>query len=475
MTSVSDQRRNIPSVDSILNSSKVKQLLEGGISREKVVRVVRERLATIRKELASATEASVTEFQAILSDISSELTNLENEHQRRSLKKVLNVTGVMLHTNLGRSPLAAAAVEAVSACSGYCDLEYDILTGERGQRDAVVRDLLVELTNAEDALVVNNCAAATWLTLQTIAGGGEVIISRGQLVEIGGSYRLPDIAVSSGVRLREVGTTNKTYLNDYEASLGEETRVILRVHKSNFAQTGFVSEPTIDELCTVGQKAGVPVIDDLGSGCLHDLSKWGLHEPTISESLQAGSDLVLFSGDKLFGGPQCGIILGRSEILQKLRQNPLCRALRVGKLTLAALQATLKLHITEQAFAQIPILKMLSQPVSEIRIRAEKIMEQLSSEISSELLSLRETTSFPGGGALPGQSIPSYSVCLTVENATHFAMRLRNQPTPVIARIENKEIVMDLRSLNSEEDKQLSKIVKQAYKMRQTETEKHAQ
>jgi L-seryl-tRNA(Ser) seleniumtransferase len=370
------------------------------------------------------------------------------------LRRVINGTGVVIHTNLGRAPLPAAAVRAMTEVASCTNLEVDLISGRRGRRGAAAESLCREITGAEAALVVNNCASATLLTLQTLAAGRRVVISRGQLVEIGGSYRLPDVFTQAGVILREVGTTNRTRLSDYEAALDDQTAALLRVHPSNYRIAGFCEEVPIAELVELAHAHSLPAIDDVGSGCLYDLSKFGLpDESIVGNSIQAGADLVLFSGDKLLGGPQCGIIVGRSDLVERLRSNPLARAVRVDKLTLAALEATLEIHRAGQAFAEIPVLRQLSLPADEIRRTADRLVEQLrEASRSSVTFSIQTVESAPGGGALPGQTLASWGIAIQAPHPDRVAEDLRLGTPAVMPRLNEGCILIDLRTVLPEDE-----------------------
>jgi L-seryl-tRNA(Ser) seleniumtransferase len=372
------------------------------------------------------------------------------------MRKVINATGIVIHTNIGRAPLARAAIEAMAAAAACTNLEVDLSTGQRGRRGASVEMLCQQVTGGEAALVVNNCAAATLLTLETLAAGREVIISRGQLIEIGGSFRLPDVFRQAGVVLREVGTTNRTRLADYAAAIGPETAALLRVHPSNYRISGFSESVPIAELVKLGQSRQLPVIDDVGSGCLYDLARFGLpDEPIVGESLRAGADLVLFSGDKLLGGPQCGIVVGRSELVARLRSNPLARALRVDKLTLAALQATLEIHRAGRAFEENPVLRQLTLDAAEIRRRAEQLIERLRSRSSPNAFSIVEVSSASGGGALPEQSLPSWAIAVNATSADDLAKQLRWGDPAVFGRVQDDRVLLDLRTVFPEDENTL--------------------
>jgi L-seryl-tRNA(Ser) seleniumtransferase len=373
------------------------------------------------------------------------------------LREVINATGIVIHTNLGRAPLAQKAIEAVTEVAACTNLEVDLASGQRGRRGASIEQLCQELTGAQAALVVNNCAAATLLTLQTLAAGRRVVISRGQLIEIGGSFRLPDVFRQAGVSLHEVGTTNRTRLSDYADAIGPETAALLRVHPSNYRITGFCESVAIADLVELGQKRGLPVIDDVGSGCLYDLTRYGLgEEPIVSESLRAGADLVLLSGDKLLGGPQCGVILGREEIVARLRSNPLARALRVDKLTLAALQATLQIHRAGRAFEEIPVLRQLVLAENEIHARADRLIEELRRmSPQAERYSVQAVASAPGGGSLPDKTLPSWAIAIASDSADHVARQLRLGAPAVLARVQDGCTLIDLRTVRPADEERL--------------------
>ena len=363
-----------------------------------------------------------------------------------SIKQVINATGVLLHTNLGRAPLAQRAIERMNQAACYANVELNLASGKRSKRAGRVTQLLADLTAAEDALVVNNCAAATLLVLQAIASGREVIVSRGQLVEIGGGFRLPDVFRAAGVVLREVGTTNRTYLRDYENACSEQTGAIIRVHRSNFRQTGFVTEPSIDELISAGRGDGVPVIDDLGSGLIYDLSAYGLQEPSVCDSVKAGADLTLFSGDKLFGGPQAGLIVGRRRWIEVLARHPMMRALRVDKVTLAALEATTEIHLSGNAMTELPLLKMVSLTPEVIRKRCQAVVQALPGGDSNDV-SVVETQSQVGGGSIPGVNIPSHAIRISSPSLDDMARKLRLGTPAVQTRLSEDCMLLDLRSV----------------------------
>ncbi len=371
-----------------------------------------------------------------------------------SLRPVINASGVILHTNLGRAPLSRAALAQMEAVArGYSTLEYDLAAGERGSRTVHAEALLARLTGAEAALVVNNNAAAVLLSLTALAKGKRVLISRSQLVEIGGGFRVPDVMQQSGAKLVEVGTTNRTHLKDFKEAKDEKTALVLRAHHSNFRIVGFTTEPTLEQLCSLG----LPVVDDLGSGALLDTAAYGLaHEPTVQESLAAGCALVAFSGDKLLGGPQAGLIVGRQELVEKLKRHPLARAVRPDKLCLAALNATLLHYLRDEAPREIPVWRMISFPLAEIEKRAHNWVAALGAG------EVAESESTVGGGSLPGETLPTRVVALGVKSPNACAARLREQKQPVVARVVAGKITLDPRTVLPEEEAALLESVKNA-------------
>jgi L-seryl-tRNA(Ser) seleniumtransferase len=377
-------------------------------------------------------------------------------HQPR-LRRVVNATGIILHTNLGRSPLCSQAVAAIVEVSrGYSNLEFDLQQGRRGLRYDHVQGILCTLTGAEDALVVNNNAAAVLLVVNTLAAGREAIVSRGELIEIGGEFRIPEVMEKSGARLREVGATNRTHLKDYEKAISKETGLILKVHTSNYKIVGFTEEIALPALVALGKKHGIPVMDDLGSGCLIDLERYGLlQEPTVAGTLLTGVDVVTFSGDKLLGGPQAGIILGKRDILKKIKSNPLNRALRIDKLTLAALEATLIRYLNpETALSGIRTLRALTAPVSEMARMARRLLSVLRRlNLAGFTFSLQKGVSLAGGGSLPTQEIPTMLISVRCASlpVNKIEERLRQLDVPIIARIVDDALLLDLRTISEEE------------------------
>jgi L-seryl-tRNA(Ser) seleniumtransferase len=363
------------------------------------------------------------------------------------LSPVINATGIIVHTNLGRAPLAREALEAAARVArGYANLEYDLEAGERGSRYAAVSGLLNDVTGAEDSLVVNNCAAAVLLVLDTFAKGREVVVARSELVEIGGGFRVPEVLERSGATLVEVGTTNRVYLGDFERALSPRTALLLRTHPSNYRIEGFVHETGADELVELGRRAGVPVVEDLGSGALVDLREFGAHhERTVQEALANGLRLVTFSGDKLLGGPQTGLIVGHTSLIARLRNNPLLRALRVDKMTLAALAATLQLY-RSGAVRRIPIYRMLSAPLDELRARAQAYVAAVANA------RIIDSKAYVGGGALPQAAIASIAVALSTDTPDALAAHLRRANPPIVARIDDARVLLDLRTIAPEED-----------------------
>jgi L-seryl-tRNA(Ser) seleniumtransferase len=426
-------------VGTLLESAGVRALAQRA-PRDLVADAVRRTIDAARANPESAPGDDAAWLRAIEAALDIAMT--------RSLRPVINATGVILHTNLGRAPLAQQALDAVrDVAAGYSNLEYDLANGARGSRHQHCSALLRELTGAEDAMVVNNCASALVLALNTFADGREAVISRGELVEIGGSFRVPDIMTKSGATLVEVGTTNRTHVADYEAAITSRTGALVVVHRSNFVQEGFVASVSPAELAPLATKAKVPLIHDFGSGLLADLSAWGLRgEPTAIDAVHAGASVVVMSGDKLLGGPQAGIVLGRAEFVKRMRENPLARALRVDKLTLAALEATLELYRDrEAAMRQVPVLRMLTSPVESIRARATAVASALASHgVQAEVVDSDATV---GGGAFPSARIPSSAVRVAGIAGAEAEKRLRAAPTPIIGRVADDTLTLDLRSV----------------------------
>lgn len=437
---MSDARRALPSVDRLLNEPGIRGLLEVA-PRNLVVAAVRESIAAAR----SGRSSTVPDWLA-------DVTERVARRACPSLHPVLNATGVVLHTNLGRSPLAAQALKSLLAvAAGYSTLELDSATGTRGSRTDHCASLLAGLAGAEAALVVNNAAGALVLALNTIAAGREVLISRGELIEIGGSFRIPDILEKSGAVLREVGTTNRTHLDDYRRALSDRTGAIVTVHRSNFELSGFVATPEPSELAVLAQAARVPYLFDVGGGLLVDLSPWNLSgEPRVQDAVASGADLVLFSGDKLLGGPQAGCLVGRAAWVSEARRNPFARAMRADKLTLAALEATLALyHDPSNALREIPVLRMLTLGADELERRATALLRAIAFPSQA---SLAPGFSAVGGGSFPGAELPTTLVAVDpgILGASGLSLRLRLGTPPVIARVQDERVVLDPRTLPEE-------------------------
>ncbi len=445
--------RKLPSVNQLLESPQLKQMVET-VNHSVVVDGVRSFLDDLRDQVSTESgEVSIP----TPSEIADKIANWIKTEEKPYLRPVINGTGIILHTGLGRAPLAKSAIESVQEISeGYASVEVDVRTGERGQRIKSVEKLLCELTGAEAAAVVNNNAAATMLALSAMAEGREVIVSRGQLIEIGGSYRLPDVMECSGAKLREVGTTNKTHLFDYQRAINEETGALLKVHPSNFEVVGFTKTVSTKEMVALASEHDLPVIDDVGSGALIDFSEFGLmDEPVVSQSIKDGADVVLFSGDKLIGGPQCGIIIGKRKYIDTILSNPLMRAMRVDKMTLAALSATLLIYRDEnRARTEIPILRMLSMPKENLKLRAEKIVAQLSHLGELEICEAVEADSMLGGGSLPTQKLSTWCVALTpkTQSVDRLAAGLRNGEPSVIGRVQKERFFLDMRTVQPSQD-----------------------
>ena len=382
-------------------------------------------------------------------------------HESEELVPVLNGTGIVLHTNLGRAPLAPEALEAIAdIASGYSNLEFDLERGERGSRYERARNLIRETMGAEDGLVVNNCAAAMLLILQTLASGREVIVARNQLVEIGGGFRLPEVLERSGATLVEVGTTNRVRLSDYEHAISPRTAMFLRSHGSNYRIEGFVEDVEVDELAKLGRRVGVPVVEDLGSGALVDLQGFGLaHERTVPDAIRDGCALVAFSGDKLLGGPQAGIIVGRAALIARLRADPLMRALRVDKATLAALGATLRLYLSPQSVTRIPIYGMLAATLDDLRARAATLVNRIDPSLKPRAV---DSESYAGGGSLPGMTIPSVALELAPPKIDEFARRARTGTPALVGRTEAGRYSIDLRTIPAQSDEGVVRAVERS-------------
>jgi len=455
--------RQIPSVDELLAQPRLASLAQQ-VDRNILVEVTRTVLAEVRSTIAGS-ESSVALMAPDRVSLEQRITHMVERILSRSLQPVINATGVILHTNLGRAPITAAAIEEFRRTAmQYSNLEYDIEAGARGKRDVHTAQMLERLTGAEAALVVNNCAAAVLIVLAALAKGGEVIGSRGELIEIGDGFRIPEIMAESGAVLREVGTTNRTRAADYENAISDRTRLLLRVHPSNFTISGFTDKPSLEELVALSKRTGLPLVEDLGSGCLVNLSASGIIEPLVKQSVDAGVSLVLFSGDKLLGGPQAGIIAGRKDLVAKIRRHPLFRALRVDKLTIAAMEATLGAYLSG-AVDEIPALRMIRTSLQELQRRTENFVRQLMPQLpAGEVeIDLVDGPSVAGGGSTPTQSLPSRIIRIASArySASQLEQRLRRAPAgiSVIARVEEGRLILDLRAVFPEQEPLLLKTL----------------
>lgn len=468
-TPKSETLRELPSVDQLLRTE-VGLRLRTLVGLQRLTAIARIATDELRAEIQAPSPAIPSQSngktrQNLLSAATQRLEALVAQDESLSLRRVINATGVILHTNLGRAPLPQSARDAIALeAAGYCTLEYDFESGTRGRRGVRVEQLLVELTGAEDALVVNNCAAAALLILAVLAGDGETIVSRGELVEIGGDFRVPDVMANSGTRMIDVGTTNRTHLDDYRRAINERTRLIMRVHPSNYRVVGFTASPTIAELASLAHESGLALYEDAGSGVLQDLSSYGLKdEPIIGDCIARGADVVSFSGDKLLGATQAGLIVGRRTIIERLRKHSLYRALRVDKLTLAALQATLTAHRRGTVFEEVPALHMLAMTKSELANRTEKFLAKLSQSVSDVQLtvSIIDGESAVGGGSGPNTHPPTSLVALEHRtlSADEIERRLRTANPPVIARVSDGKVLLDLRTVESREEVEVLRAI----------------
>lgn len=443
-----EARRRLPSVDRLANA-----ILAGGTpptSRELAIEAARAAISAARAVAAAGNAAP--SWEQLVDDASTRAGALA----RPPLRRVINASGVLLQTNLGRAPLSEAALTAMAEVGGgYSNLEYSLAEGTRGSRHTHVRDLIMRTTGAEDGMVVNNNAAALYFVLSAFATGRDVLVSRGQSVEIGGGFRIPDVLRQSGARLIDVGTTNRTYASDYASAMTEETAALLRVHTSNFALQGFVHETSAGEMARVAHDAGVLLIDDLGSGCLVETRALGMAaEPTVGESLAAGADLALYSGDKLLGGPQCGIIVGRGDLVEELRRHPLARALRVDKTTIAALTATLQSYVQGTAMQDIPLWRMATMAERRVRARARRW-----ARTAGDAGSVRKVMTMIGGGALPGQGVPSWAAAIRAAHVDALHDRLRARDLPIVARAGEGVLLLDPRGVNERDDAYVAQAI----------------
>jgi L-seryl-tRNA(Ser) seleniumtransferase len=453
-----DPRRALPGIDRLAREA---EELEGDLPEWALIQAAREEVATERERVLEQGGAALP-LAELAHNTVQRARRLAAPHPRR----VVNATGVVLHTNLGRAPLAPGAAQAVAeAAAGYSDLELDLDSGRRGDRLAAVSARLAQLAGAEAAFAVNNCAAAVMLALNTLARGREVIVSRGELVEIGGSFRVPAIMERAGVTLVEVGATNRTHARDYAAAIGPETALLMKVHRSNFEMSGFVSDVELPELAAIGREHGLPVFEDLGSGSLVELP--GLPSESFAPArLRLGADLVCFSGDKLLGGPQAGILLGSAETLAALRGNPMARALRLDKLSLAALDWTLEAYLSGRAEREIPVLRQLSTPLELLEARARRLAERLAKAVGEGTrVKARPEPAFVGGGSFPGFELPSWAAVLSPRAglaAERVAARLRAASPPVVARVRDGELLFDVRTLLGDDEAALEQALREA-------------
>lgn len=446
MKQVMNNLQQIPSIDSLLQHNETKGLL-AAYGRNLVMKSLRTTIEELRVNLKNNKE-SLPSNQEIIQNA----TNRIKKWIQPSLTPVINATGIILHTNMGRSPLSSETVAAMQAVSqGYSNLEFNLRTGKRGKRAIHAEALLQNLTGAESALVVNNNASAVMLVLSALANRKRVIIANSQLVEIGGGFRVPDVMRQSGAKLAAVGTTNRVHISDYEKALEEPAALILTAHHSNFKIVGFTTEPETGQITKVAHKAGIPLVSDLGSGALLDTGQFGLaHEPTVQETLQAGADIVCFSGDKLLGGPQAGIIVGRADLLKKIKRHPFARAVRADKLCLAGISSTLIHYLKGEALIKIPVWQMISMDLKHIKKRAQRWKDNLG---RGDII---PGQSMVGGGSLPEESLPTSLFALKVKNPDKFLAKLRSLPIPIIARIEKDMIVLDPRTIVEDQDTYIS-------------------
>ena len=445
MTHDTNPLRRLPPVTRVLDAPPLAAIRDR-FPAYAITAAVRAELDAFRRDVLAGADVPDADDVAIRA-----ASRLDRESAPK-IRPVINATGVVLHTNLGRSPVhESAAMAAYEAARGYLNLELDLATGKRSSRQLNVRDGICRLTGAESATAVNNCAAATVIVLRALAAGKEVIVSRGQMIEIGGSFRIPDIMGVSGATLREVGTTNITRVADYENAIGPDTGLLMRIHTSNYRVRGFTKAVGIDELVSLGKEHGLPVVDDAGSGAAIDFGQFGLPgEPLVSEGIAAGADLVLFSGDKLLGGPQAGLIAGRADLVAKIERDPLMRAFRLDKMALAALEATLRLYRDpEAAVRKVPTLRMLATPVAELRSRCERFADRLRGVLGIADVELRDDVAYVGGGSLPDQALPTVVVAVAAAGLSEeeFASRLRAGSPAVVGRIQTGRVLFDLRAV----------------------------
>lgn len=461
-----DVLRLLPSVDQILRKPEVQDMMER-YARATVTEALRRVLQETRQNIIEGEYNSEINTEAIEGGLVRALDERLKKESRGKLREVINGTGVVIHTNLGRSPVAERAAADLARLSGvYVNLEYDLQSGERGSRHDIVRDLLRGITGAEDCMVVNNNAAAVLLVLSAMASGKEVIVSRGELVEIGGSFRVPEVMEQGGARLVEVGATNKTYIEDYRRAIGDNTGLLLKVHTSNYRICGFTRQVSREELAALGREFGIPAVEDLGSGMFVDLEEYGIgHEPTVQDSIRSGMDIVTFSGDKLLGGPQAGIIAGKKEYIGRIAKHPLARAVRVDRLTLSVLESTLRIYAEgERVVERIPVLSMLTMPMDRLQRRAERLAELLEGVEPYAKVEIEMEYSQVGGGSLPLERIETRVLSIQPKSMTLNQLEegLRMADTPVIGRIARDRYLIDVRTVFDHQLPALAKMLRLA-------------
>ena len=449
--------RSIPKVDILLEDAGIQSLIET-YSRDTVMEAIRSEMDSLRAFIGKCDNEEIAREQ--IEALKTNITKRVAKMHEPNMKMVINATGTILHTNLGRAPIGQKHMDRIAAlATGYCNLEYNLEAGRRGERYSHFEELLCKITGAEAAMAVNNNAAAVMLILSSLAKGGECVVSRGELIEIGGKFRIPDVMEQSGATLVEVGTTNKTHYSDYEEAITEETKALLKVHTSNYRIVGFTENVTIDELVPLAKQYEIPVVEDLGSGVLIDLSKYGItYEPTVQDSIAKGADVVCFSGDKLLGGPQAGIIIGKKKYIDKMKKNQLTRALRIDKFTAAALEVVLQEYLSEEKAVQnLPVLRMISKTVEEITADAKMLMRTLKRAELPAKIELQSCESQIGGGSLPLERLASVAVAIRPDNISvaELEERMRFLPVPIIPRVANDMVLMDVRTI----DKKTFKLI----------------
>lgn len=455
--------RSIPKVDEVLKQYEIQALLDR-LPKSIVLQSVRETIDGVRKYIIESPEDNLKDYSIDIDIITKSSVKIAGDKSAPNLRKVINAAGVIIHTNLGRSILCCDAAEAAAeAAKNYTNLEYDLDEGVRGSRYSHIEDIIVKITGAESAMAVNNNAGAVLLVLSTLCRGKEAIVSRGELVEIGGSFRIPEVMEMSGARLFEVGTTNKTHYHDYEKAIGEDTGVILKVHTSNYRILGFTESVSREELAELGNRTGIPVVEDLGSGSFVDLSGYGVeYEPTVQDAVKSGIGVVTFSGDKMLGGPQAGIIAGKKKFIDVIKKNPLTRALRIDKMTLAALEATLRQYLDEDtAVKNIPTLRMITSSEDTLKKRAEKLLRMVKNPLKDFAdIKVEKDYSEIGGGSMPLENLPTFVVSIKHKSlpSSEIERRLRGWSIPVIARVSKERVLLDVRTID---DKDL-RIIKDA-------------